>query len=237
MRLTFLPTILLFLFLLLLAACGSDGGGAPEESVLVQDAEAIALRLTDVPDGFLEVEGSAVHITNDESCAGALGTERDECLKRLEQWGRLDGFEVEYAVSDPALSLTGTHRIFGAVSIYSDQKGATEAFRFSEKRLQQELKELEDAAPVEISAVGDESVAFVATATHTISGREVPVSLHVVDFRRGNVLARIGAQAPTALASVDDALRLARRLDNRILQVASQISSTASPTTTPTTTP
>jgi len=230
MRLTLLPTILLLPFLIVLAACGGDGH---EEAVLIQDAEAIALQIGDVPMDFLEIEGSAMHITNTDSCAPAQGAERDECLSQLEEWGRLDGYEVTYAAQDPGAFLSGTYRIFGAVSIYRDQKGAAEAFRAGEERLQEELRQLEDAAPVEIPNVADESVAFVTMATQSIGANDVSVSLYVVDFQRGNVLTRIGATAPTALASVDDALRLAERLDEHILRVASQISPTAVPTATP----
>jgi hypothetical protein len=232
MRLTLLPTILLLPFLIVLAACGGDGGGQ-EEAILIEDAEAIALQISDVPTDFLEVEGSAMHITNTESCAGAQGAERDECLSQLEEWGRLDGYEVTYAAQDPGAFLSGTYRIFGAVSIYRDQEGAAKAFRAGEDRLQEELRQLEDATAVEIPSVADESLSFVTMATQSIGENDMSVSLYVVDFRRGNVLARIGATAPTVLASVDEALELAQLLDRRILQVASQISPTAAPTATP----
>jgi hypothetical protein len=231
MRLTLLPTILLLPFLIIMAACA--GGGGQEETILIEDAELIALRIGDVPTGFLEVEGSAMHVTNIESCAGAQGDERDECLSSLEEWGRLDGYQVEYAASDSEAYLAGVYRLFGAVSLYRDQEGAAEAFRVGADRLQEELRQLEDAAPVEIPTVGEESAAFVTLDSQTIGTRDVPISLHVVDFRRGNVLMRIGATAPTALASVDDAVTLAQRLDDRILQAAGRISSTAGPTATP----
>jgi hypothetical protein len=230
MRLTLLPTILLLNFLFLLAACG---GGGQEEVVVIEDAEAAALQVGDVPMDFLEVEGSAMHVTNAESCAGAQGAERDECLGRLEEWGRLDGYQVEYATSDPEALLSGTYNIFGAVSIYRDEKGASEAFRVGEERLQDDLRQLEDAGPVEIPTIGDESTAFVTIDSGSASTRDIPISLHVIDFRRGNVLVRIGATAATALASVDDALRLAERLDERILRVAGQTSPAASPTAAP----
>jgi hypothetical protein len=230
MRLTFLTAILLLPFLIALAACG--GGGGQTEAVLIEDPEAIALQTGDVPTGFAEVNGSAMHVTNAESCAGAQGDEQQQCLSQLEQWGRLDGYEVEYAASDAGAFLTGTYRIFGAVSIYRDQKGAAQAFSAGKERLHEELSKLEDATPVQIPTVGDESLAFVTTATQTVGTTEMSVSLHVVDFRRGNVLVRIGATAPTALASVDDALKRAQLLDTRILQVASEVTPAVSPTAT-----
>jgi hypothetical protein len=232
MRFTLLLAVLLIPFLIVLAACDGSGGGQ-EEAILIEDAEAIALQIGDVPMDFIEVEGSAMHVTNSESCAGALGAEHDECLKRLEEWGRLDGYQVEYAAGEPEAFLSGIYRLFGAVSIYRDQKGAAEAFRVGADRLQEELRQLEDAASVEIPTVGDESVAFVTFDNQSVGTRDIPISLHVVDFRRGNVLVRIGATAPTALASVDEAIRLAQRLDERILRVAGRIPPTASPTATP----
>jgi hypothetical protein len=230
MRLSFLFPILLLPLLIVLAACG---GGSQDEAVLIEDAEAVALQIGDVPMNFAEVEGSAIHVSNADSCAGAQGAARAACLTQLEEWGRLDGYEVEYAAGDSEAFVTGTYRVFGAVSIYRDQKGAAEAFRVGQERLEQDLQQLEDAAPVEIPTVGDESVAFVTVATQKIGERDVSISLHVIDFRRGNVLARIGATAPTALASVDDALELAKRVDERILRVPEQIAPTASPAATP----
>jgi len=234
MRLTLPLTILLLPFLIIVAAC-AGGGDGQEEAVLIEEAEAIALQIGDVPMDFLEVEGSAMHVTNDKSCASAQGDERDECLSSLEEWGRLDGYQVEYAAGDPQAYLTGVYRLFGAVSIYQDQEGAAEAFRGATDALQEEVRQLEDAALVEIIAtVGEESAAYVTLASQSIGTRDVPISLHWVDFRRGNVIVRVGATAPTALASVDDAIGLAQRLDERILRVAGLVSpTTAGPTATP----
>lgn len=174
-----------------------------------------------------------MHVTNSESCAGALGAEQAECLKRLEEWGRLDGYQVEYAAGEPDAFLSGIYRLFGAVSLYRDQKGSAEAFRVGADRLQEELEQLDDAASVEIPTIGDESMAFVTFDSQTVGTRDIPISLHVIDFRRGNVLVRIGATAPTALASVDEAVELAQRLDERILRVAGRLTPTATPTAAP----
>jgi len=231
MRPTLLLTILLLPLLIIVAACAGSGG--QEKAIHIEDAEAISLQVGDVPVDFVEVEGSAMHVTNDQSCASAQGDERDECLSQLEEWGRLDGYQVEYASSDPQAYLTGVYRIFGAVSLYEDQEGAAEAFRVGADRLQEELGQLEDAASVEIRTVGEESMAFVTLETQTVGTRDVAISLYVVDFRRGNVLVRIGATAPTALASVDDAVKLAQQMDERILRVSGRIPPTASPTATP----
>jgi hypothetical protein len=242
MRSILVTAILLLPLVIALAACS---GGSQATAVLIQDPEAIALQASDVPTNFAEVNGSAMHVTNADSCAGTQGAEQQECLSQLEQWGRLDGYEVEYAASDPSAFLTGTYRLFGAVSLYRDQKGASKAFSAGKDRLHQELSTIEDATPVQIPTVGDESLAFVTTATQTVNNTDMSVSLYVVDFRRGNVLVRIGATAPTALASVDDALRLAGVLDTRILQVAAEVtpgvtpagSATVSPAVTPAASP
>ncbi len=233
MRLILLLTTLFFP-LLTIVVTSTGCGDSQEEAILIEDPEAVALQIGDVPMDFAEVEGSAKHITNSESCANVREAERDECLSQLEEWGRLDGYEVEYAASDPEAFLGGTYRVFSAVSLYQDEKGAAEAFRVGQERLQEDLQQMEDASAVQIPIVGDESVAFVTIASQRIGKRDVSVSLHVIDFRRGNVLARIGATAPTALASVDDALEWAQQLDQRILQAAGQVSpTTASPNANP----
>jgi hypothetical protein len=231
MRLPFLP-ILLFLALLLLAACAGE-----EEDLFLQDPEAALLQESEMPGRFSEVEGSRRHISNEESCAGTEGAELEECLSRLEQWGRLDGIEVEFWADDPSAFDTGVYDVFNSTSIYRDPKGAEEAFRDGLERLEKGLAEMTDATQVEIEGVGDQSAAFGTTTIQKEGDSEISVTLHVVDFRRGNTLARVGAIAPSALASVDDALALAKRVDERILRVAGQTAPTVSPTAVSTGTP
>jgi len=240
MRLPFLLIILL-LALLLVAACGNGGG--EEEGVFLQDPEAALLQISEVPSRFVEIEGSRRHISNEESCAGTEGTEREECLSQREQWGRLDGIEVAYRADDPTAFLDGVYRVFSATTVYRDPKGARDSFSHNLERLKKDLAGLEDAPQVdaatlvEIEPVGEESVAFAINTFENLGGDDIPVTLYVVDFRRGNTLAQVGVIAPTALASVDPVLALAKRVDQRILRVASPTAPPVSPTAAATATP
>ena len=144
---------------------------------------------------------------------------------------------MEFWANDPTAFEAGIYDVFNSTSIYRDAQGASDSFRDGLERLEKGLAEMEDATLVQIEPVGEESVAFRTTAVQKEGDREISVTLYVVDFRRGNTLARVGAIAPSDLASVDAVLALAQRVDERILRVASRTAPTFSPTAVATTTP
>jgi hypothetical protein len=220
--------LLVGLCLAVLNACGGDGGDE-EEAILIEDAEAVALQIGDLPADFV-AEGEPMHVTNEESCAAAAEEEREECIERLDSFGRRDNYQVAYDSTDPEAMLSGMYYVFSGVSVYETVTGAAQSFDYGQEQLEEVIGESEDISRVSAPTVGNESAAYVANQGVLSEDVSVPVSSYVVDFRRGNLLVRVVTDIPTALGNVDEAVELARRVDERILAVAGQISSTASPT-------
>ena len=225
-------TFLFAICLAALSACGGDGDADQEEPILIEDAEAVALQVGDLPVDFV-AEGEPAHLTNEQTCAASGDAERQECIDRLEGFGRRDNYQVAYYATDPTAILFGLNHVFSSVSVYETATGAAQAFDYSQGKLEQAIRTSEDISRVSAPTVGDESAAFVANLSAAAEGGAVSISSYVVDFRRGNLLVRVGTDVPAALGNVDDAVQLARQVDQRILRVASPVSPTASPTATP----
>lgn len=228
-----LSVVMAFLFAIclgVLSACG--GGGDQEEALLIEDAEAVALQVGDLPIDFV-LEGEPIHVTIEESCAAPSDEERQECIDRLASFGRRDNYQVAYYSTDPTAILSGMYYVFNGVSVYETVGGAAQSFDWGQGKLEEVIRESEDVSRVPAPTVGDESAAYVANQGTSAESGSVPVSSYVVDFRRGNLLVRVVTAIPTAPGNVDEAVQLARRLDERILQVASRISPTASPVAAP----
>jgi len=225
-------TFLFAICLAALSACGGDGDADQEEPILIEDAEAVALQVGDLPVDFV-AEGEPAHLTNEQTCAASGDAERQECIDRLEGFGRRDNYQVAYYATDPTAILFGLNHVFSSVSVYETATGAAQAFDYSQGKLEQAIRASEDISRVSAPTVGDESAAFVANLSAAAEGGAVSISSYVVDFRRGNLLVRVGTDVPAALGNVDDAVQLARQVDQRILRVASPVSPTASPIATP----
>jgi hypothetical protein len=235
MKIASVATAFLFaICLAMLSACDGDGDGdaAQEEPILIEDAEAVALQVGDLPVDFV-AEGEPAHLTNEQTCAASGDAERQECIDRLEGFGRRDNYQVAYYATDPTAILFRLNHVFSSVSVYETATGAAQAFDYSQGKLEQAIRTSEDISRVSAPTVGDESAAFVANLSAAAAGGAVSISSYVVDFRRGNLLVRVGTDVPATLGNVDDAVQLARQVDQRILRVASLISPTASPIATP----
>jgi len=221
-----------FLFAVCLAVLSACGGGEQEEAILIEDAEAVALQVGDLPTEFV-AEGEPIHVTIEESCAASSDEERQECIDRLESFGRRDNYQVAYYSTDPTAMLSGMYYVFSSVSVYETVTGAAQSFDYGQGKLEQVIRESEDISRVAAATVGDESEAYVANQSAPLENGSLPISSYLVDFRRGNLLVRVGTEVATALGNVDEAVQLARRVDERILRVTGRISPTVSPVAAP----
>lgn len=244
--------LLLALPLALSALAAACGGGAsppspsataappPAVALRIEDVERVVLTIRDVPLNFQQVPGAAFHMTTEDTCSlGNPGeVEKQDCLRRLREWRRLDSYQVLFRDDSPeaGLSGSGVFEVLAISSLYQDREGAARAFVWGREQLLQRLDGARDAALVSMPPVGDESLAFVVNSTQRFRGRDIPLSFHTVDFRRGNVLVRVTTVAPQVLARADDALALARLLDERILRGGEEPPTRRSPSPAPATT-
>ena len=216
--------VLSSILLVLLAACTSSSPQTPPDPSLSSEPQRYLLRSEDMPLGFRPVSAGFLDVSNQEACRShgqeseipTKSGEDKECLKRLEKWGRLGGYQVQFQRVEPLALLEGTFGVYNMAAVYGDEKGASEAFRFSRQSLARAASKGEEGvALMSGPKVGDEAVAYRRAVTESVNGREIAVSYYWLDFRRQNVLMRVATVGPAALAQSDDLARYARLLDER----------------------
>ena len=227
MRWILLPSILL-VSILLLAACG--GGDGQPAGPIIQDPEAVALQISEIPAALVPEGEGGIHVSNEEACASAADeVEKQACIERLNTWGRRDHYQVLYTSTDANPILSGVFEILVGVSVYDTVAGAAASFDYNANRLRDIIKDNPDASLVEAEQVGDESVAWVSYTTEELISLDVPIATYVVDFRRGNTIVRAQAAIARALGKGDEAVEWARKVDDHILRVSTQQLTAASP--------
>jgi len=227
MRWILLPSILL-VSILLLAACG--GGDGQPAGPIIQDPEAVALQISEIPTALVPEGEGGIHVSNEEACASATDeVEKQACIERLNSWGRRDHYQVLYTSTDTNPILSGVFEILVGVSVYDTVAGAAASFDYNAKRLKDIVQGNPDASLLQTEQVGDESVAWVSFTTVPLNNLDVPIATYVVDFRRGNTIVRAQATIARALGKGDEAVEYARRVDQRILRVSGQQATPASP--------
>ncbi len=199
----------------------------------INNVESAVLTQRDVPLDFSLVEDGTSHLSLDETCSrGNPAPEaKQECLTNIQEWGRLDTYQVIFRTTNQLATLSGTgmFEILNVSSVHSDSDGANEAYDWGRDQLQARINQGQDARMVTVPTVGEESVAFVVDSTDALFGQQIELSYYSIDFRQGNVLVRVATVAPKVLAKVDDVLALARIVDERIKRGGAQPQPAASP--------
>ena len=213
---TMIPRALALLAIGLLAsACGSGEPPPPAEAVILA-AEKLVLTEDDAPEGWRLEEREGL----DNSTVAQWWPAPEEWLEKYETWGRLDGFRVEFRTG------VAQESIQSQASVYRTVAGAGEAFQQvweeGKRALRRSFEEQgatidafeEPAGPV----IGDESLVLHVSASSDSWG---PASLEMINvaFRRGNLIASIGWVSPGTRIVQDDAIRLARKQDERMQAV------------------
>jgi hypothetical protein len=218
-------------------ACGSDSSDvestpsstrSPGEnqqspsstSLAINNVEKVVLFEVDMPVEFSQVQEGTAHLSADDVCGRGSPDEKakQECLKFMQDWGRMDTYQVTFRSNNPLAPLagSGTFEVLNISSVHRDKEGASKAFAWGKEQLQERLEQSKDARLVPAPTVGEESVAFVVDSNDFYAGQIIMLSYYSIDFRRGNVLVRVATVAPKVLAKMDDVLAFARVIDDRI---------------------
>jgi hypothetical protein len=120
-------------------ACGGGGGegeatptatgvptstATPVDDQVQQQLKQIVLPLEDLPAGFTLAE--EYFSTNDESAAAT--SDPADRLAKLEEWGRILGYEVTYQPNLEVLTETGLILVNSNSSLYTSDEGASASF-------------------------------------------------------------------------------------------------------------
>jgi len=109
-------------------ACGDGGEGeatpTPVDAQLQQQLKQMVLPLEDLPAGVTLAE--EYFSTNDESAAAT--SDPAGRLAKLEEWGRILGYELTYQPNLEVLSQTGLILVNINASLYGSEEGASASF-------------------------------------------------------------------------------------------------------------
>jgi len=185
----------------LAASCGG-GSGADEPEVA---SRTLLLTQKDVPALYEANDRQSGPVTNEDVAVGRPAG----YAKRLDKWGRVEGYSAQF-VNDVAASPTtgtGQQTIDSLASVYEEPDGASESFAAG-------LQGYEDAdfKPAGDVSLGDEARAFRGSATLNGSA----VEYLVVTWRRGPVISSVVTSAPPRKLSLATVEGLARKQDQRI---------------------
>jgi hypothetical protein len=113
---------------LLVAAVGCGGGGevtpTAVPAALQEQLQQMVLQLEDMPSGVVQAE--EYFSTNEESAAAS--SDPAGRLAKLEEWGRILGYEVTYQANPEVLSQTGLILVNANASLYGSDEGASASF-------------------------------------------------------------------------------------------------------------
>jgi hypothetical protein len=123
-----LPALVAFL-LGAVVGCGGGGGEGevtptPDTADVEEQLREMVLQLEDLPSGVILAEEFLA--TNEQSAAASDDPEGR--LAKLNEWGRILGYEVTYQANPAVLSQTGLMLANSASSLYGSEEGAKASF-------------------------------------------------------------------------------------------------------------
>lgn len=221
-----LPTVLLMLGLVLLGAgtaCGGDDDGNPgsnagntgPDPILSGPPAAYAPALDELP-GVYDVNRSETYTLSPATFAtlsGAPFTDTQAAQDFATEWGYQGGYTALF-LPDGLLAgaLQGRYYITVQVHQFSSTEGAKELFaRFDEQGDNTRGSERERIDPV-----GNQSGAW-SFLEGTVGTSEIVGVYHRVVFRRGNLVGVVLTYGGEPFMSVEQALAVARIIDERAL--------------------
>jgi hypothetical protein len=194
-----------------LFACSDDGDDAdiPDTGALEDDEidlGAMALELTDIPDGEgFDMVGEGT-FGNEEAAALAEDPEREEL--RLEEFGRIEAFQRAFLRISPELHLAKILTYTSQATLYEDPNSASralaEALDFPTPGLTTE--------EFDVRGLGEEALGLLVTTDSEIGVRTDVAIL----FRVGRVIGSVVAQGLEGSERPEQTVALACRLEDRI---------------------
>jgi hypothetical protein len=186
--------------------------GGPEPEVDGSGAE-YSLLFDEIPYPDFQVYSPGTRQIENEELIEA-SSNPDAVRETIAEQGRLIGYQAEYAVASEFSLLSGPVSIVSTAGLYLTVEGAGEAIE-SAAGVYSGIEQFE---PVQVEAVGNEHMAHSLERLEQLEdGREVSIVTYFIDFRRGNVVVTVALTGATAIVAPEEALALARVIDEKIL--------------------
>jgi len=216
--------------------CGGGGEGGPSATAVPADRptleamlRSMALTLEDLPSGFVLQEEA---FTDNEEAAETDPLGKQAALDRLNEWGRLLGYEATYMTNDPLGTFIkgGTAMVTVSLNIFRTSEGAAAGMEWGREIAADPSQSIAlfpgvisiEGEPMSFPSIGDETLA--ARFTGTLRPQDMAVNVdvdfvaHMVAIRRGRATAHIVVGAIGSATPGQEVEDIIRTLDERLAQ-------------------
>lgn len=219
---------------LLAVACGGDGKSGEAEKIAGDSAPTVgteqvsddqlrtmALPLEAYGDDYsdFDLDDESGFRSNDYEINDA--TDADKTRARIEQFGRVNGYEDSYSSLTAFTRLEGVMNVGSEITLFGDSEGASGYLQSGPDQVREEAPgggmTLKDLSAFDPGKIGEEALGMTATVA-TAAG-ETTVRMTAVGVRRGRVVGIVALMDDTQTASQDEVIALARKLDDRMVGV------------------
>jgi len=216
--------------------CGGGGEEGPSATAVPVDRptleamlRSMALTLDDLPAGFVLQEEA---FTDNEEAAETDPLGKQAALARLDEWGRLLGYEAIYMTNDPLGTFIkgGTAMVTVSLNIFRTSEGAAAGMEWGRQVAADPSQSIAlfpgvisiEGEPMSFPSIGDETLA--ARFTGTLRPQDMAVNVdvdfvaHMVAIRRGRATAHIVVGAIGGATPGQEVEDIIRTLDERLGQ-------------------
>jgi hypothetical protein len=238
MRTWFIAVALAFAAAPSVLGVGCGGGGEEGASATAVPVDrptleamlrSVALTLEDLPAGFVLQEEA---FTDNEEAAETDPLGKQAAVARLDEWGRLLGYEATYMTNDPLGTFIkgGTAMVTVSLNIFRTSEGAAAGMEWGRAIAADPSQSIAlfpgvisiEGEPMSFPSIGDETLA--ARFTGTLRPQDMAVNVdvdfvaHMVAIRRGRATAHIVVGAIGGATPGQEVEDIIRTLDERLAQ-------------------
>jgi len=213
---------------------GDEGGSSGTPTALDRPAleailRSVAPTLDDLPSGFVLQEEA---FTDNEQAAETDPQGKQAGLARLDEWGRLLGYEASYMTNDPLGTFIngGTALVSVSLNIFETSEGAAAGMEWGREVADDPTQSPGlfagvisiESEPMSFPSIGDETLAARFTGTLRPEDMEFDVDVdfvaHLVAIRRDRATAHIIVGAIGGAEPGQEVEDIIRTLDERLAQ-------------------
>jgi hypothetical protein len=191
----------------------------------------MTVTVEDLPSGFVLQEPGEL-FTDNEEAAEVDPTGRLASLSRLDEWGRLLGYEASYMTNDPLGTYIkgGTAQVTVSLNIFQTSEGAAAGMEWGRQVVSNPSQASSmipgvialEGEPMSFPTIGDETLAARFTGTIRPQNMAVQVDVdfvaHLVAIRRGRATAQLLVAAIGGATPGQEVEDIIRTLDERMAQ-------------------
>jgi hypothetical protein len=218
--------------------CGGGGGGGASATAVPTDRPTLeatlkkmALLVEDLPPGFV-LQDPGELLTDNKEAAEVDTTGRLASLTRLDEWGRLLGYQASYMTNDPLGTYIngGDATVTLSLSIFRTPEGAAAGMEWGRGVATDTSQAIGlipgvialEAKPMSFPTIGDETLAAEYKGTIRPQGMDVQIDVdfvaHLVAIRRGRATAQLLVAAIGGATPGQEVENMIRTLDERMAQ-------------------